>query len=190
MPLLSGILASIRTQRRPEIPRLLSRSSPFNGTHKKDYNPRSKGSSGVSLKWQQIATEFVSNAPCARSWAAQGKLCGYDLGNGVLVVALGGYGLDLSRIVTYGSAIHPHKPGAANSLVASAESYARETRIWGLKIHLIHRLHNFRVLVFLSLCICLSRRGSSTNAINNIIRLCISDSEGQNLLRFRVGSHG
>jgi hypothetical protein len=52
----------------------------------------------------------------------------------------------------------------------------------------ISQIHNFRELVFASLCVVMEHQGLPINTINDLMRICMSSSGAANLYRLRRGA--
>lgn len=76
----------------------------------------------------------------------------------------------------------------ASSLLASAKRYALGTTSSDRKAGFAVQLHNFRELIFASLCVVLEHQGLAIDDINDLMRICMSSSGAANLYRLRRGA--
>jgi len=75
-----------------------------------------------------------------------------------------------------------------DALILSARQYALDTKASGTKSVFVSQIHNFRELVFASLCVVMEQQGLPINTINDLMRICMSSSGAANLYRLRRGA--
>jgi hypothetical protein len=75
-----------------------------------------------------------------------------------------------------------------DSLILSARQYALDTKASGTNSVFVTQIHNFRELVFASLCVVMEQQGLPINTINDLMRICMSSSGAANLYRLRRGA--
>ncbi|KAK0111689.1 hypothetical protein ONS95_002034 [Cadophora gregata] len=78
--------------------------------------------------------------------------------------------------------------GVSETLIMSARRYALGTKASERDAGFVVQLHNFRELVFASLCVVIEHQGLPTDAINDLMRICMSSSGAANLYRLRRGA--
>tara|TARA_R110002060_G_scaffold63061_2_gene72365 strand:- start:283 stop:807 length:525 start_codon:yes stop_codon:yes gene_type:complete len=77
---------------------------------------------------------------------------------------------------------------ASETLIMSARRYALGTKASERDAGLVVQLHNFRELIFASLCVVIEHQGLPIDTINDLMRICMSSSGAANLYRLRRGA--
>lgn len=154
-------------------------------------------------RWKKVADQILEDVPDAKRWiprrqelrlktnedynrivAAVTGVCG--IGNTsqrrhrTILPSSNGTSEDNIRVA---AAVHQNTklPSLTNSLIRSAKACARLTRTSQV-------LSSFQELVFVSLCVVLECHGIPVDHLDEIMRICISDSEPRNLKRLRCGA--
>ncbi|KAH7317886.1 hypothetical protein BKA65DRAFT_557297 [Rhexocercosporidium sp. MPI-PUGE-AT-0058] len=74
------------------------------------------------------------------------------------------------------------------TLIMSARQYALGTKASERDAGFVVQLHNFRELIFASLCVVIEHQGLPIDTINDLMRICMSSSGAANLYRLRRGA--
>jgi hypothetical protein len=77
---------------------------------------------------------------------------------------------------------------ATNILVTSARQYAMDSKASERSPGLITQVQIFRELVFASFCVVMEHQGLPIDTIDNLMRICVSNSGSANLYRLRRGA--
>lgn len=77
---------------------------------------------------------------------------------------------------------------ASQTLIMSARQYALGTKASERQAGFVVQLHNFRELIFASLCVVIEHQGLPIDTINDLMRICMSSSGAANLYRLRRGA--
>ncbi|KAH7386513.1 hypothetical protein BKA64DRAFT_681090 [Cadophora sp. MPI-SDFR-AT-0126] len=78
--------------------------------------------------------------------------------------------------------------GVSETLIMSARHYALGTKASERDAGFVVQLHNFRELIFASLCVVIEHQGLPIDTINDLMRICMSSSGAANLYRLRRGA--
>ena len=140
-------------------------------------------------KWRVIAREMLDSVPDINNWVnlRQHRGTATDQEHEMVVAMIAGHS---NQVRDSGSkSVYPAGDAdIAGRLINSAKTYARITQSFQTKADLAWRVHSFQELVFVSLCAVLERHGIPLSDIDEIMRICISNSHPTNLHRLRCGA--
>jgi hypothetical protein len=159
--------------------------------------PPQKSPPGNNPRWKRIVDQITAGWDDPRGWTLKRVTCGLDSvvqNNRALTLILGLKNCIPSEWAhTPGSSLlltEEKRPGmnTKDALILSARQYALDTKASGTNSMFISQIHNFRELVFASLCVVMEHQGLPINTINDLMRICMSSSGAANLYRLRRGA--
>lgn len=159
--------------------------------------PPQKSPPGNNPRWKRIVDQITAGWDDPRGWALKRVTCGLDSvdqNNRALTLILGLKNCIPSEWAqTPGSSLlltEERRPGmnTKDALILSARQYALDTKASGTNTVFVSQIHNFRELVFASLCVVMEHQGLPINTINDLMRICMSSSGAANLYRLRRGA--
>ncbi|KAH8761904.1 hypothetical protein BGZ57DRAFT_576267 [Hyaloscypha finlandica] len=159
--------------------------------------PPQKSSPGNNPRWKRIIDQITAGWDDPRGWTLKRATCGLDSvdrNNRALTLILGLQNCIPSEWAqTPGSSLllaEDRRPGmnTKDALILSARQYALDTKAPGTNSVFVSQIHNFRELVFASLCVVMEHQGLPINTINDLMRICMSSSGAANLYRLRRGA--
>ncbi|KAN0115553.1 hypothetical protein V8E51_005097 [Hyaloscypha variabilis] len=159
--------------------------------------PPQKSPPGNSPRWRRIVDQITTGWDDPRAWTLKRATCGLDSveqNNQALMLILG--------LQSYIPSEWAQSPGSSplpisasrsdlntkEALILSARQYALDTKASGTNSVFVSQVHNFRELVFASLCVVMEQQGLPINTINDLMRICMSSSGAANLYRLRRGA--
>jgi hypothetical protein len=156
-----------------------------------------KSPPGNTPRWKRIVDQITAGWDDPRGWVLKRAMCGLDSvdqNNRALMLILGLQNCipsDWAQLP--GSSpllIRDKQPGmnTKEALILSARQYALDTKASGTNSVFVSQIHNFRELVFASLCVVMEQQGLPINTINDLMRICMSSSGAANLYRLRRGA--
>jgi hypothetical protein len=167
-------------------------SSPTSSTT--SVKPQLKAPPGNNPRWKRIVDQITAGWDDPRGWATKRASLGLDSvdqNNRALMLILG-----LQNCIPSEWAPGSPLPIGGNdtgmnkkdALILSARQYALDTKASGTNSVFVTQIHNFRELVFASLCVVMEQQGLPINTINDLMRICMSSSGAANLYRLRRGA--
>jgi hypothetical protein len=159
--------------------------------------PQIKSPPGTTPRWKRIVDQITAgwDDPCG--WTTKRASLGLetvDQNNRALMLILG-----LQNCIPSEWAQSPGSSplsmsenhadmNTKDALILSARQYALDTKASGTNSVFVSQIHNFRELVFASLCVVMEQQGLPINTINDLMRICMSSSGAANLYRLRRGA--
>ena len=150
-----------------------------------------KGPDG-NPRWKRIVDQMTKGWDKPSSWADKRRainLDSVDKNQYALTVILG-LKKDLPQSLYQSQLLDQTEPSAspADALIFSARMYALDTKASEKNAGFVVQIHNFRELVFASLCVVMEQQGLPIDTINDLMRICMSSSGPANLYRLRRGA--
>lgn len=154
---------------------------------------RSRGkSSKLNPRWVTVTNELLDAVPPIDRWTDLRRRIGVDADdkNTLAISVIAGH----HKSTHYQSHDNISKArtrpfAVSDRLVSSAKDYARRTSISRAEADITCLLHRFQDLVLLSLCYVLEyHKLVEAQVIDQILRICHSDSESIHLMRLRRGA--
>jgi hypothetical protein len=145
-------------------------------------------------RWKQIVDQITKGWDKPSSWSEKRVAVGLDSveQNKYALTAILGLKKDLPlHLAREGSTTTVSRDSigdATNILVTSARQYALDSKACERNPGLVAQVHVFRELVFISLCVVMEHEGLPIEAIDSLMRICISSSGAANLYRLRRGA--
>lgn len=142
-----------------------------------------------SAKWKSIANQMLDSVPNTDGWIdlRQSHGIATDEDNRFMVATIAGYFGEVSNSVPE-RVRQLDEASITDRLIHLTKAYARITQSSKAKADLACRIHIFQELVLVSLCAVLEYRRISVDIIDEIMRICISNSQATNLQRLRRGA--
>jgi hypothetical protein len=151
-------------------------------------------------RWKRIIDLMIKDWDKPQSWAIRRISLGLDTvesNNSALTIILG-LNNSLSHttfrsstyLTNHNSSTSSSETASSTSeaLINSARQYAIDTKSTSASAGLLVQIHNFRELVFVSLCVVMEAHGLPIPTINDLMRICMSSSGAANLYRLRRGA--
>jgi hypothetical protein len=159
--------------------------------------PPQKSPPANNPRWKRIVDQITAGWDDPQGWSIKRASLGLDSvdqNNRALMLILG-----LQNCIPSEWAQSPGSsplpigechPGmnAKEALILSARQYALDTKASSTNSLFVSQIHNFRELVFASLCVVMEQQGLPINTINDLMRICMSSSGAANLYRLRRGA--
>lgn len=145
-------------------------------------------------RWMHEADILLKEIPEATTWVEKWEKRGlshkFHYHNAVGTV-LGTPPTAESRFDAMSSAtaiLDNHDCNVRENLLASVSRYAETVKSSGAAVREAAHIAAFQELVFVSLCVILLDHGVETAMVDEIMRICVSDSSERNLRRLRLGA--
>jgi len=160
--------------------------------------PGKKAPLGNSPRWKRIVDQITTGWDDPQAWGIKRVSLGLDSvdqNNRALMLILG-----LQKCIpsewhqcsspspTQVSDYAEQGADTKDALIHLARQYALDTKASGANSAFVSQIHNFRELVFASLCVVMEQQGLSIETINDLMRICMSSSGAANLYRLRRGA--
>ena len=148
----------------------------------------------VRPRWMQEADILLEEVPEAAKWVDKWKKCGVSSAchnQNVICTMLGTPPTPDSRTDVTSSAssiLDSHGRNAQETLITSVSKYAEVVRSSDAAARLFTHIAAFQELVFVSSCVILLDRGIDMRVVDDIMRICISNSTSKTLKRLRAGA--
>ena len=142
-------------------------------------------------RWKQIVDQITTGWDKPSSWLEKRKAIGLDsvMQNKYALTAILGFKKDLPLNLARYESVSPDCVNATtHDLVMTARQYALDSKASQTNPGLIVQLRTFRELIFASLCVVMEHQGLPVDAIDSLMRICISSSGSANLYRLRRGA--
>ncbi|KAH9214272.1 hypothetical protein DL95DRAFT_446600 [Leptodontidium sp. 2 PMI_412] len=171
-------------------------SPPFNESPPASHavQPAQKGPASIA-RWRRIVDQMTKGWDQPSSWMDRRIAIGLDTvekNHYALTMLLGlknelpgGEDLNFRTQIMNVSMMENR---ATETLIISARQYALGTRASERDAGFVVQLHNFRELIFASLCVVIEHQGLPIDTINDLMRICMSSSGAANLYRLRRGA--
>jgi hypothetical protein len=144
-----------------------------------------------SPRWRQIIDQMTKGWDKPGSWIEKREVIGLDSieQNRYALAAILGLEKDFSPFTTDESPSYSSRAcSGADTLVTLARQYALGSKACYGITPLDVQVHIFRELVFASLCVVMEHQGLPIDAIEGLMRICLSSSGSANLYRLRRGA--
>lgn len=150
------------------------------------FAPPAKKRRTNSKVWETIAEDFIREVVDARGLGARRKYLGLDSHATKYHIFAAIAGVDNARFLVREDAgtITPN----ANAFTDTARAYARMAKASSVDVKLSVQLQKFRLLVFVTLCAVLERQKVPVKDIDEVMQICISNSQPETLKRLRAGA--
>ncbi|KAL9123959.1 MAG: hypothetical protein Q9217_006663 [Psora testacea] len=138
-------------------------------------------------RWKQEADILLKEIPKATTWIdAWERYQGQDVITTVLGDPIPDFRSDATSSASTALVCHSRRP--QNDLLIRVSKYAEKVKSCGAAAEVYTHIVSFQELVFVSLCVILVEYGIDTDVVDDIMRICISDSSSKNLRRLRAGA--
>lgn len=197
-PSQTQVQAQVQTQAQTQLqtPSSTPTSSPTTSLAKP---PQKSPPGNNNPRWKRIVDQITAGWDDPASWTSKRASLGLDTteqNNHTLMLILGlqnwiPSSWNQTPLPLPSTNPHPRPITVTNttdSLILSARQYALDTKASGTNSALVSQIHNFRELVFASLCVVMEQQGLPINTINELMRICMSSSGAANLYRLRRGA--
>lgn len=138
-------------------------------------------------RWKQEADILLKEIPEATKWMdVWKKYQGQDVITTVLGDPIPGSGSNATSSAS--AALVCRDRPCQDDLLMRVSRYAERVKSCGAAAKAYTHIASFQELVFVSLCHILVEYGIDTDVVDDIMRICISDSSSKNLKRLRAGA--
>jgi hypothetical protein len=167
-------------------------SSPTSSLSTTSIKPQ-KPPPGNNPRWRRIVDQLTAGWDDPRAWSTKRASLGLDSvdqNNRALMLILGLQNCIPTEWSQSPLFVKDNTSGTSttDALILSARQYALDTKASGTNSAFVSQIHNFRELVFASLCVVMEQQGLPINTINDLMRICMSSSGAANLYRLRRGA--
>jgi hypothetical protein len=143
-------------------------------------------------RWKRIVDQMTKGWDKPSSWADKRRAIDLDSveKNQYALTLILGLKKDLRQSLYQNSQLSRTESDGSHidALIMSARMYALDTKASEKNAGFVVQIHNFRELVFASLCVVMEQHGLPINTINDLMRICMSSSGPANLYRLRRGA--
>lgn len=149
--------------------------------------PLSRPAKKQCLSWMKSAARILDKVPTAQEWTPRCQELGLETadGNNNVIAAIAGFCAIKDTPRPFETT---HLMSSTDQLIRSATRYGLLTKHFEAGARFALCITSFQKIVFASLCAVLQHSGVSTDLIDEVMRVCLSNSERKHLARLRSGA--